>query len=287
LGPSYSTAEVERVLQEFGLTYSRPADLADAVAQAIAANKVVGWFDGRAEFGARALGARSVLANPRNEGAKARLNHLLKKRDWFMPFAPSILEEHGRHYFEDFAPSPYMNTAFKSYPHRRTELGAAVHVDGTVRAHTVDRSTNPRYRAVIEAFYRICGVPLILNTSFNKHGLPMVATPRQAVQHLLEGCVDALAIEGFLVEGAPVPVEHPAPTESDMIGLMFVRHAAKLVMRGRSDQAAAFLSKAAPELQASDRGFTSGEDLVWESHWPLERLDDWWLSTHAAAAREQ
>src|SRR5262249_52735833 len=137
LGPAFSGDDVERVLLDFGLTYERPNRFEAAVAQYIAEGKVVGWFDGRAEYGARALGARSVLADPRSRLGKSRLNQLLKKRDWFMPYAPSVLEEHGAEFFEDFAPSPYMNCAFRVRPEKVECIPAAVHVDGTCRAHSV------------------------------------------------------------------------------------------------------------------------------------------------------
>jgi len=199
LGPTWVAADVERVLEDFGLHFERPSEFEQEVAALIADGLVVGWFNGRAEFGARALGARSVLADPRDATMRPRVNQLLKKRDWFMPYAPSILAEFGAEFFEDFRPSPYMNVAFRVRPDVSRRIPAAVHADGTCRAHVVESGINDRYRCVIQSFCQLTGIPMVLNTSFNRHGLPMVATPRQAVHLLLEGCVEVLAIEGFIV----------------------------------------------------------------------------------------
>lgn len=218
LGPRYDAAAIEETLREYGLEAGRPADFSGTAAAAIAKGRVIGWFDGRAEYGARALGARSVLADPRDPDAKLRLNLLLKRRDWFMPFAPSILEEHAVDVLEDVVASPYMNIAFLARSAGLEALGPAVHVDGTCRAHIVSRHLQPRYHALIAAFRELTGVPMVLNTSFNRHGLPMVATPRQAIELLLSGAIDALAIEGLYVE-RPTAILNPLPrpTESDLL----------------------------------------------------------------------
>jgi carbamoyltransferase len=220
LGPAFEQSSVQKVLDELLLEYRRPQDFAGEVAAAIAAGRVVGWFVGRSELGARALGARSVLADPRDPQIRARVNQLLKKRDWFMPYAPSILEEHGHDYFEDFKPGQYMHLAFRARPGVRERVPGAIHVDDTCRAHAVDATSHPAFRAVIEAFYSRTGVPMVLNTSFNRHGVPMVATPRQAAYLLIEGCVDVLAIEGFIVESPRKRTPGPVLDDAELLASM-------------------------------------------------------------------
>ncbi len=201
LGPGFSESEVQGLVDSFPVEYTKMSkdDVAIFAARQIAQGKVVGWFQGRAEFGARALGARSVLADPRDPGSKARVNQLLKKRDWFMPYAPSILVEHAANYLENYSDSPYMTLAFDSKIEIRGTVPASIHVDGTVRPHVVPADDNPLYYKLISEFLRITNIPMVLNTSFNRHGVPIVATPRQAIEHLLEGVVDVLCIGGFVI----------------------------------------------------------------------------------------
>jgi carbamoyltransferase len=145
-----------------------------------------------------------VLADPRDPVTRLRLNQRLKKRDWFMPYAPSVLADHGADYFADFRPSPYMHLAFRVRPEMHSRIPAAVHVDGTCRAHVLESGVHDRFHAVVSAFHRQTGIAMVLNTSFNRHGMPMVTTPRQAIHLLLQGCIDVLAIEGHIVT-APRP----------------------------------------------------------------------------------
>lgn len=206
LGPQFSDAEVRRLVQEYGLPY-RDFDSEEEqcrfVARRLADGQIVGWFQGRAELGPRALGARSVLADPRNPNSKARLNQLLKRRDWFMPFAPAILEGHEEAYLESYTRSPYMTMAFRATDKAKREIPAGIHVDGTCRPNSVSRATNGKFHRLIEEFMLFTGVPAVLNTSFNRHGIPTIASPRQAFEHLAAGAVDLLAIEGFVVFPAP------------------------------------------------------------------------------------
>ncbi len=176
LGLSFSEAEIEQLLRRFLVPFKREPDVSAASARAIADGKIVGWFQGRAELGARALGARSVLADPRRPETKCRLNQLLKRRDWFMPFAPSILEEYANEYLQGAVFSPYMNVAFRVRPEKAADIPGAVHADGTCRAHLVRRALHPKFHGLITEFQSLTGVPLVLNTSFNRHGLPIVAT---------------------------------------------------------------------------------------------------------------
>lgn len=201
LGTGYSTTEIEQALAAFTgrIAIERSENISAVAAGLIVNGEIVGWFQGRSEWGPRALGQRSVLGDPRREGTKERLNLLLKNRDWFMPFAPSILEDSIHDYFENAFYAPFMTFAFKVKQSRAREVPQIVHRDGTARPNVVRRTVNPKYHALISEFRRLTGVPIVLNTSFNRHGLPMVNTPREAVEHLLWGCIDSLAIDDFLV----------------------------------------------------------------------------------------
>ncbi|MDZ7371139.1 MAG: hypothetical protein ONB12_08215 [candidate division KSB1 bacterium] len=201
LGVEFSDEQIAAALREFGeqIEWEKlDGRLPEAVADSLVSGKVVGWFQGREEWGPRALGRRSVLADPRDPQTREIINSRMKNRDWFMPFAPSCLEDYGHMHFKDFCSSPFMTMAFDVIAGKEHEIAAAIHVDNTARVHSVRRD-NPKYYAVIEHFYRKTGVPVILNTSFNRHGLPIVHHPREAVEHLLWGCVHELAIGSFLV----------------------------------------------------------------------------------------
>jgi carbamoyltransferase len=202
LGPAFSEEDILQELQSRdNITYQNLSfeNTPAQTAQLIADGNVIGWFQGRMEWGPRALGNRSVLADPRDPDMRDRINERLKKRDWFMPFAPSVLKEYCEECFVNYHPSPYMNLAFEVRPPYDELIPAVMHVDQTARPQEVDRKVNPLYYATLEAFRQLTDIPLVLNTSFNRHGLPIVCTPRDAVQHLQWGCVDALAIGPFLV----------------------------------------------------------------------------------------
>ncbi len=212
LGPAYSDDEVAAALQSYAdVACERPAALADATADLLTQGQVVGWFQGRMEYGPRALGARSVLADPRDPHMRDRINHLMKKRDWFMPFAPSVLAEACDECFENYCDSPYMNLAFAMRPPYDQLVPAIMHVDQTARPQAVHRATNPLYYAVIQAFQQRTGIPMVLNTSFNRHGLPIVCRPEEAIDHLRWGCIDWLAIGPYLVRRTGEPQPPPEP----------------------------------------------------------------------------
>lgn len=217
LGPSFPTEEVHALLQKFRLRFHRVENPADTAAELIAAGKIVGWFQGRAEYGPRSLGARSILADPRNEASKLRVNQRLKRRDWFMPFAPSILEEFMPEWAVIPHFSPYMQVAFDVAAEKRSIIPAAIHVDGTCRINSVRKSDNPLYWELIDGFRKRTGLPVVLNTSFNRHGIATISSPRQAIEHLLEGCMDILIIDGFLVDFTEnrLTSEEDAPAESE------------------------------------------------------------------------
>jgi carbamoyltransferase len=200
-GPSFTEAEVKKALDGFAekVSYTRPEQYTDHVATALAAGKIVGWFQGRMEFGPRALGNRSILADPRPAEMKDHVNKAVKKREEFRPFAPSVAAEHADAFFELRAREPYesMTVAVKAKPERAKEIGAVVHVNGTARVHLVRPEVNPRYHELINAFGRKTQVPVVLNTSFNVKGEPIVCTPEDAIRCFLGTGIDHLAIEGF------------------------------------------------------------------------------------------
>jgi carbamoyltransferase len=168
------------------------------VADALCAGKVVGWFQGRMEFGARALGNRSLLADPRRADMRDIINHKIKFREGFRPFAPSILAESVGDYFELDAPSPFMERVFRIRPAKQAEIPAVTHVDGTGRLQTVDRATNPLYWDLIQTFASKTGVPIVLNTSLNENE-PIVCTPDEAIQCFLRTQMDALVLGSYYV----------------------------------------------------------------------------------------
>jgi carbamoyltransferase len=199
LGPSYSNDEMEDLLKVYKLPYEKLANAPRRAAELLAADRLVGWFQDRMEFGPRALGARSILADPRNVHNRDRVNAAVKFREGWRPFAPSVLLERGAEYFQDFRPSPYMILTFWANPAKAAEIPAVVHVDGSARVQSVERSVNPRYYQLIEEFDRITGVPVLLNTSFNLKGDPIVCSPKDAIQTFFTSGLDDLVIGDFVV----------------------------------------------------------------------------------------
>ena len=199
LGPEFSGARIESALKQAKLPYRKleREPLLDSVAQKIAAGNVVGWFQGRMEWGPRALGNRSILAHPGLPGMKDALNARIKQRESFRPFAPSILEERQCEYFEHDHPSPFMLHVYKIRPEKRTQLSAVNHVDDTGRLQSVSREENPLYYELICAFERKTGVPALLNTSFNENE-PIVCQPEEAIDCFKRTRMDVLAIGPYL-----------------------------------------------------------------------------------------
>tara|TARA_Y100001970_G_C14256833_1_gene876166 strand:+ start:1106 stop:3040 length:1935 start_codon:yes stop_codon:yes gene_type:complete len=199
LGPSFSDLDIKEVLDRHRLIYKKHSNIAEVVAKKLSEGQTVGWFQGRGEFGPRSLGNRSLVADPRDISSKEKINQLLKKRDWFMPYAPSILEEDYLDWVDQEHYSPYMQIAFDINPEKTSMVPSAVHVDGTTRVHVVRKSENPLYWDLINEFKKLTGIPVLLNTSFNRHGIATISTPRQSIEHLLEGCMDYLALGDNLV----------------------------------------------------------------------------------------
>jgi len=200
LGPSFSNVEIERTLKTCGIEYSWVKDPSMAAAELIANDKVIGWFQGRMEFGPRALGNRSILANPCNPRMKEIINGKIKFRESYRPFCPSVLEEDVGHYFKSFKQvSPFMNITFEVKPGIADEIPAVVHVDGTARVQTVNRGQNALFYELLQELKRLTGHGLVLNTSFNLSHEPIVCTPRQALSSFYSSGLDALVIGNFLV----------------------------------------------------------------------------------------
>jgi len=203
LGPEFSDSQIECDLKKANLRYRRleREPLLDAVAAQIAAGNVVGWFQGRMEWGPRALGNRSIVAHPGLPNIKDLLNTRIKHREWFRPFAPSILAERQSEYFEHDHPSPFMLHVYKIRSGKRAQLCAVNHADDTGRLQSVSRNENPLYYDLIEAFEGKTGIPVILNTSFNENE-PIVCAPSEAIDCFKRTRMDVLAIGPYLVSKA-------------------------------------------------------------------------------------
>ncbi len=200
-GPRFDDAACVAALKTAGLAYRKVGDIERQAARRLAAGQIVGWFQGRIESGPRALGNRSILADPRPATMKDHLNARVKHREGFRPFGPSVLAERAPEVFDTGGrPSPYMLLAFSVRPAWREKIPAVVHVDGTSRIQTVTPETQPRYHKLISEFDALTGVPLLLNTSFNVMGEPIVCTPRDAIRCFLGTGIDVLVLGDYLVE---------------------------------------------------------------------------------------
>src|SRR5579885_916885 len=201
LGPAFSDEEIESVLQERRVNYRRVGQIEKVVAELLSQQKIVGWFQGGMEFGPRALGNRSLLADPRDGNMREILNRKIKHREPFRPFAPSVLEEEVDTWFirsKYTYASDFMLLAYQVKEHLRERIPAVIHIDGTSRIQVVRRETNERYYQLIAEFFRLTGIPLVLNTSFNDDE-PIVCTPHDALETFQKTGMDYLAIGNYLV----------------------------------------------------------------------------------------
>ncbi|RIK84639.1 MAG: carbamoyltransferase [Planctomycetota bacterium] len=199
LGPEYSDQEIEQFLIWANLPYRRLTNIPEETADILVQDKVVGWFQGRMEFGPRALGGRSILASPLGADMQARLNEI-KDREDFRPVAPVVLEEEASNWFVGGHVAPFMLFVFDVQPDKAERIPAVRHVDGTARVQTINRQQNAPYYDLLKAFERRTGVPVLVNTSFNTRGEPIVCTPRDAVESFWTSPLDALVIGSFLLE---------------------------------------------------------------------------------------
>jgi carbamoyltransferase len=205
-GPEYSDVAILAALKDAGAEYSKhnDHDLIKQTAEELADGSIVGWFQGRMEFGPRALGNRSILADPRRKDMKDTLNKRIKFREHFRPFCPSITAEATGKFFEVDQPSPFMVQAYRIRPEVRDMIPAVVHEDGTGRLQTVEEDVNPRYWKLLKQFEALTGVPVLINTSFNENE-PIVNNPQQAVDCFLRTDMDVLAIGPFLLRKSDNP----------------------------------------------------------------------------------
>jgi carbamoyltransferase len=206
LGLGFSPTEVRAVLDRGQLRYHTVKDPELLAARMIADGLIIAWFQGRAEFGPRALGNRSILADPRRKDMKDLLNAKVKFREIFRPYAPSVAEESCGKYFGSPVPSPYMLRAYPTLPDYVDQLPAITHVDGTARVQTVNEQQNPRYYRLIKEFGRLTGIDCVLNTSFNIRGEPIINTVDEAIKCLMTTGLDALFVEDYLVVKDPAKV---------------------------------------------------------------------------------
>lgn len=198
-GPGYTNDEIRAALDICHVSYRHVDAIEEEVARLIADGKIVAWHQGRMEFGSRALGGRSILANPTIADMHDRVNRQVKFREPWRPFCPSLLDEARGDYLEHAQHAPFMIVAYQALAPQRSRIPSVVHVDGSVRPQTVTRRANPLFHRLIETFGKLTGVPVLLNTSFNVRGEPIVCTPNEAVRCLYSTGLDALAIGNFLV----------------------------------------------------------------------------------------
>ncbi|MFQ5768160.1 MAG: carbamoyltransferase C-terminal domain-containing protein, partial [Acidobacteriota bacterium] len=203
LGPSFSPARIEKAIAEAGLSATRVPDPERFIARQIADKKIVGRLAGRMEYGPRALGNRSILADPTDRSINDWLNQRLHRTE-FMPFAPSILEEEAgawyKNWKKDHVAARFMTITYELMPGKEKEAAAVAHVDRTARPQIVRRQDNPSYHKILTEYRALTGLPLCINTSFNMHEEPIVCTPEDALRAFQEGSVDVLALEEFMIE---------------------------------------------------------------------------------------
>lgn len=198
-GPEYSDAEIEKFMKWAKVPYRKLENLAEEAAQILAEDKIIGWYQGRMEFGPRALGSRSILASPISPLMQSRLNEV-KDREDFRPVAPVVLEEDAGEWFENAIYSPYMLFIYDVKADKADKIPAVRHVDGTARIQTINEAQHPQYYALLKAFKAITGVPVLVNTSFNTLGKPIVCSPRDAIECFWTSPFDALIIGSFVIE---------------------------------------------------------------------------------------
>lgn len=200
-GPAYTDDEVESLLQWMKIPYRKLDNVAAEAAQLLAANKIIGWFQGRMEFGPRALGSRSILASPAEASMQQKLNDI-KDREDFRPVAPVVPEELAGEWFENAGPSPYMLFVYPVKQDKGDKIPAVRHVDNTARIQTVNRDQHPLYYELLHEFNKLTGIPVLINTSFNTRGEPIVCSPKDAIACFWTSPFDALVMNSFLLEKA-------------------------------------------------------------------------------------
>jgi carbamoyltransferase len=199
-GPSFDDDAIEKTLLTYKIRHTKLSDPAKAAAQLLSQGRILGWFQGRVEFGWRALGSRSIIADPRDPEMNTKVNNAVKFREWWRPFAPSPKKEVAPDYLESAYDLPFMILTALVRPEKRSVIPSVTHVDGSARPQTVEREVNPLYYRLIDEFDAASGVPVIMNTSFNLRGEAIVHTPTDALRTFFSSGMDALVIGSFLVE---------------------------------------------------------------------------------------
>jgi len=202
LGPSYTDAEVLSAIESTDsvrIVSNKLSKTIKIAARLIAEGKVIGWFQGRSEVGPRALGNRSILADPRKPYMRSYINQQVKHREWYRPVSPAVLESAAPNYFRLDRPLPFMLFSVQAKPGRISDIPSVVHVDGSARVQTVNEIKNARFFSLISEFDRITGVPMVINTSFNDRGEPIVESPRDALRAFCSMHLDALVLDKYLV----------------------------------------------------------------------------------------
>jgi carbamoyltransferase len=215
LGPEHTDDEISQVLDTYKLRGTYVPNVEEVTAKLLADGHIVGWFQGRMEFGPRALGNRSILADPRRAEMKDRVNECVKFREGWRPFAPSCLAEAASDYFEGCTDAPYMILTFDVRPEKRGVIPAVTHADNTARVQTVTQEANPRYWRLIREFATLTGVPVIMNTSFNLRGEPIVCTPKDAIRTFYSSGLDFLVLGQYVV--AKDPAWQPSSARGEQI----------------------------------------------------------------------
>jgi carbamoyltransferase len=200
LGPSFEDDAIETALKTYKIRHSRLSDPAATAAEMLSQGKILGWYQGRMEFGPRALGSRSILADPRDPEMNIKVNNAVKFREWWRPFAPSLKKEAAPEYLESAYDSPFMILTAQVRPEKRGVIPSVTHVDGSARPQTVEKEINPLYYRLIDEFGKHTGVPVVMNTSFNLRGEAIVHTPTDAIRTFFSSGMDALLLGSFLVE---------------------------------------------------------------------------------------
>ncbi len=233
-GPAFDDDAIEAALRKWGLPYTRVADVPAEVGRRVAEGDVFCWFQGRMEYGPRALGARSIVADPRSAAVKDRVNDMKDRQHW-RPFGPSMLAGHEGDWLEQAFDSRFMLFTLTVTEAQRERIPAVVHVDGTTRPQVVHPDTHPEYHAMIAAFHERTGVPMVLNTSFNRRGEPIVCTPDDAIDAFLGLGADALAIGGFIVERPEGAPPNLAPAQQEYPALAALPGGRRLALRVTTD----------------------------------------------------
>lgn len=201
-GPEFSDLEIESELQVSGYSVSRESDICAKAASMLNEGKIFGWFQGRMEWGPRALGNRSIIGNPSVRGTADKINAIIKFRETWRPFCPAILKERGAEIIGSNHPAPFMTIAFKAAPGWKEKIPEVVHVDGTCRPQLVDKETNPKFHRLISNYARLSGLPVVINTSLNRRGEPMVCSPADALLMFRESGLEYLIMGDYLIQKA-------------------------------------------------------------------------------------